>query len=128
MIRGYIASSLDGFIAAPDGSFAFLERYPPDDAGYDAFVREIGTVVMGRLTYEAVLGHSEWPYAGKRSIVVTSHPPASPPPDTEAWTAGVPALVAHLAAHPGPGDVWILGGGRLQQAFLDAGAIERLEI
>ena len=37
MICGYIASTLDGYIAAPDHSFSFLDPYPAEDAGYEEF-------------------------------------------------------------------------------------------
>lgn len=127
-IRGYIASTIDGFIAEPDGSFGFLEPYPAEDADYEGFYAGIGTIVMGRDTYEAVLKSPEWSYKGKRSIVVTSRPIPSLPPDTEVWNRGVDALLDELRATDRPGDVWILGGGRLQQAFLDRNAVDRLEI
>jgi len=127
-ILGYIAETLDGYIAETDGSYGFLDPYGAADCGYDAFYAGIGTLVMGRGTFEACLKHPSWPYRGRRSIVVTRTPPPSLPPDTEVWTAGVDALLAHLRGPGIAGDVWVLGGGLLQQAFLDRDAIDRLEI
>ena len=47
-IRGYIATTIDGFIAEPDGGIGFLEAYPAEDADYERFYAEIATIVMGR--------------------------------------------------------------------------------
>lgn len=127
MICGYIASTLDGYIAAPDHSFSFLDPYPAEDAGYEDFYAGIGTLVMGRTTYEVCRRSIQpWPYAGKRVIVVTSRTIADLPTDAETWTKGIDALVGHLRTGAAQ-DVWIVGGGRLQQAFIDCAALDRLD-
>ena len=127
MIRGYIASTLDGYIAAPDHSFSFLDPYPAEDAGYEEFYAGIGTLVMGRITYEVCRRSVQpWPYAGKRLIIVTSGTIDDLPADAEIWTTGVDALVDHLRGEAKQ-DVWIVGGGRLQQAFIDREALDRLD-
>ncbi|WP_181705805.1 dihydrofolate reductase family protein [Chthonobacter rhizosphaerae] len=133
-IRGYMAMSIDGFIAEPDGGVRFLDAYPPEGADWDAFWSSIGTVVTGRLTWETVvrLNH-HGVYAGRRGFLVTSRPDGAglPLPDGFGlWGDGVDALVSHLrAAEDLPaGDIWILGGGLLQQAFLDRDAIDLLEL
>lgn len=126
MIRGYIASTLDGYIAAADHSFSFLDPYPAEDAGYADFYADIGTLVMGRVTYEVCRRTMQWPYAGKRSIVVTSGEIADLPADAETWSAGVEALISHLRAEATQ-DIWIVGGGRLQQALIDRDALDRLD-
>jgi len=127
MICGYIASTLDGYIAAADHSFSFLDPYPAEDAGYEDFYAGIGTLVMGRTTYEVCRRFVQpWPYAGKRLIVVTSSAIADLPADAETWTKGIDALVTHLRADAAQ-DVWVVGGGRLQQAFIDRDALDRLD-
>ncbi|SCM75621.1 Bifunctional deaminase-reductase domain protein [uncultured Pleomorphomonas sp.] len=127
MICGYIASTLDGYIAAADHSFSFLDPYPAEEAGYEEFYAGIGTLVMGRITYEVCRRSlSPWPYAGKRLLVVTSGTLANLPADAEIWSAGIDALIDHLRADARQ-DVWIVGGGRLQQAFIDRDALDRLD-
>lgn len=125
MIRGYIASTLDGYIAAPDHSFAFLDPYSTADTDYAAFYAEIGTLVMGRATYDVCRAFDDWPYAGKRSVVVTSRPVDDLPALAEVWTSGIQTLIDHL--RQARQDVWVVGGGRLQQAFLDRDALDRLD-
>jgi len=127
-IRGYIAASLDGFIATPDGGIGWLDRYQDVDYGYEAFLAEIGTVVLGRATYDQALGFGTgWPYPGRRGLVVTSRPLPSPPEGVTAWRDGVAALIDHLR-RASDRDVWVVGGARLQRAFLDAGALDRLDL
>lgn len=55
----YIATSLDGFIAKPDGNLDWLTSFPTpsngDDYGYSELLNNIETTIMGRKTYEEVL-------------------------------------------------------------------------
>lgn len=53
-IKGYIATSADGYIATPDGSVAFLAPFQSIDCGYDDFIQDIDIVIMGRKTYEVI--------------------------------------------------------------------------
>ncbi len=130
-IRGYIAVSLDGYIASSDGSLDWLNKYGDVGGGefsYERFIDGIRTVVMGRGTYDAIAGFDVgWPYGGKRAFVVTSRPFDPPVGPVEKWSDGVDALIAHLRALD-DGDVWVIGGGRLQQAFIERGALESLAL
>jgi dihydrofolate reductase len=126
-IRGWIGASLDSYIATPDEGLEWLTRHDAADMGYDAFIAGIRTVVMGRATYDWIeRSHYPWLYDGKRTIVVTSRPIETPKGPLETWS-DVDALVAHLRALD-DGDVWMIGGGKLQQAFIERGALDRLEI
>lgn len=61
----YIATSLDGFIATPDGGVAWLDDIPnPDqsDFGYGEFIKRVDAVLMGRNSFEKVLSFGTWPY------------------------------------------------------------------
>lgn len=75
----HIAVSLDGKIARPDGSFDWLEGYPPQEFGLEAFLTEVDAIVMGRTTYETVRGFGDWPHPDKPTLVVTSRPLTDPP-------------------------------------------------
>ncbi len=125
--RLYIAVSVDGFIATPHGGVAWLEPFPAEDVGYQQFFASIGTLVMGRATYDRALGFGTWPYEGKRTIVLTSRPIEAPPPGVEAWRGDITALTADLRA-AGGGDVWLVGGGRAARPFLDRDLVDRLEL
>ena len=62
----YIATSLDGYIADRNGGIEWLDSIPiPDDEdmGYNQFTADIDALVMGRNTFETVLGFDvDWPY------------------------------------------------------------------
>ena len=130
-IRGYIAASLDGYIATADGGVDWLEKYGDVGGGelsYGRFIAGIRTVVMGRATYDAIAGFDvDWPYGGQRAIVVTSRPIDRPVGPVESWSDGVDALVDYLRALD-DGDVWIVGGGKLQQAIIERGALDSLAL
>ena len=129
-IVGYIASSLDGFIATKTDTLEWLTKYEmpkTDDFSYERFIAPIRTVVMGRGTWDYLEreGYTSM-YADKRAIVVTSRPLPDPIGALETRT-DIDALVAELRALD-DGDVWMLGGGKLQMAFIERGALDEIEI
>jgi dihydrofolate reductase len=123
----FIAVSLDGFIARPDGDLGWLTG-PAEgagDTGYDDFVADVDTVVLGRGTYETVLTFGEWPY-GDRHVAVLSTRLA---PDTDPRVTvhrDLDALVHDLTAR-GAKHVYV-DGGQVVQAFLRAGLVRDLTI
>ena len=100
-IVGYIASSLDGYVATMDDRVDWLDGYEGMDLGeHDAqhFMARIRTVVMGRATYDFVeRAGVAWPYAEHRAYVVTSRPIAAPVGALEI-RSDVDALIAELRA------------------------------
>ena len=129
MISVFVGTSLDGFIARPDGSFDFL---PPDGGephGYDEFIATIDAIVMGRKTFETVLALGTWPYGKKRVVVLSSRSL-----DLSAVKGGVveqmtgtPAEIVGKLAASGAHNLYIDGGITIQ-SFLSAGLIQRLVI
>ncbi|WP_152222488.1 dihydrofolate reductase family protein [Pseudomonas sp. SCB32] len=129
-ILGYIATSLDGYIATPEHSLEWLFKYDKLELGehdYNLFIRRIRTVVMGRATYDFLeTDPSPWAYGEQRVLVLTSRPIEHPKGPLET-RSDIDALVAELRALE-DGDVWMLGGGQLQMAFMERGALDELEI
>jgi dihydrofolate reductase len=129
-ILGYIAASLGGFIATEDDKLDWLFKYEGLDLGehhYDKFLARIGTVVMGRSTYDFLAEDgSPWAYGGQRVLVVTSRPIPDPKGPLEI-RSNVDSLIAELRSLD-DGDVWILGGGKLQMAFIERRALDEIEI
>src|SRR6476469_4423491 len=80
-VRVFIATSLNGFIAGPGDDLTWLPEGGGEDHGYDDFMAEIGAVLMGRTTYDVVLGmDGPWPFGEPPVFVATSRPldPAVP--------------------------------------------------
>jgi dihydrofolate reductase len=72
----YIATSLDGYIAREDHSIDWLMDLPnPDksDYGFSEFLDRLDGIIMGRKTFEIVLGFEQWPYAKPVPIFVLSN-------------------------------------------------------
>jgi dihydrofolate reductase len=69
----YIAMSRDGFIAGADGQLDFLDPYQVEgeDYGYSEFMHTIGSIIVGRKTYETVLGMG-YPYHPDLQVIVAS--------------------------------------------------------
>lgn len=66
MNKVFIATSLDGYIADRDGGLDWLQSIPNpnnDNMGYVEFTNGIDALVMGRTTFETVIGFDvPWPY------------------------------------------------------------------
>lgn len=130
----YIATSVDGFIAGPEGDIDWLHR--PEYAAtemqglrYEEFISTVDALVMGRNTYEKVLTFDTWPY-GETPVVVLSSREITIPEEarhTVRVEAGEPqAIVARLAAE-GKKHLYIDGGVTIQR-FLAARLIDEITI
>ena len=72
-ISVFIGSSIDEYIATKTGDVEWLMEFNSDNEeyGYDQFIASVDTLVMGRHSYEKVSSFDEWPYYGKRVIVLS---------------------------------------------------------
>jgi dihydrofolate reductase len=129
MLSVFVGTSLDGFIARPDGTFDFL---PPDGGephGYDEFIASVDAIVMGRKTFETVLALGPWPYGNKRVVVLSSRPVdlSAVSGGVVEQMAGTPAEIVSKLAATGAHHLYIDGGITIQE-FLRAGLIQRIVI
>lgn len=127
----FIATSLDGFIARPDGDIRWLTGLPVpegEDFGYGAFMAGIGALVMGRATFQTALGFPEWPY-GVPVTVMSRTPEAVAVPETlrdrVRVSAGTPQAVLAALGVEGAGRVYV-DGGQVIRAFLRERLIRRM--
>ena len=125
----YAAMSVDGFIATATGGVEWLETLPPvdDGYGYDSFYGGVDALVMGRATYEQIQDFGEWPYAGKPAWVLSRGLLPAMHPDVILSQASVQEVMAEIRAR-GLGVTWLVGGGQLARAFLDAGLVTELYV
>ncbi len=123
----FIAVSLDGYIARPDGGIDWLSivETPGEDYGYQTFFDSVDAMILGRNSYDVVLGFPEWYYPGKRVIVLT-HRPAESRHGEEFYSGDVEALVRQLGEN-GVRRIYVDGGEVIQQ-FLKAGLIDDMTI
>lgn len=127
----YIATSLDGFIARPDGNLDWLTSVPKpqtgEDYGYTELLNSIGTTIMGRKTYDEIIGFGiEWPYVGLESFVVTRNKDLIiQSPDTFTLTENLKDFVTDLKKKVEK-DIWLIGGGQLIATFLEEEILDRM--
>jgi dihydrofolate reductase len=132
----YAATTMDGYIAAEDGSVGFFpvggdhgpvirSQYPET---LPTKVREVfgisgpnttfDTVLMGRKTYDfGVRTGTASPYTHLRQLVVSRTLPESPDPNIELVSDDPLARVRELKCEPGLG-IWLCGGGELARELL----------
>jgi dihydrofolate reductase len=129
MVSVFIGTSLDGFIARPNGDLDFLPPGGGEPHGYDEFIASVDVIVIGRKTFEKVLTLGPWPYGDKRVVVLSSRPV-----DLSAASGGVveqmagpPAQIVSQLAASGAHHLYVDGGITIQ-GFLRAGLIQRLII
>ncbi|WP_226642700.1 dihydrofolate reductase family protein [Mesobacillus subterraneus] len=124
----YIAMSLDGYIARPDGAVDWLDDVEGEgDNGYDEFYSQVGSVIMGRKTYEEVLRLTdEFPYAGKTCYVLSRQTKESSPHVTFTEEE-LESLVSRLKIES-EGYVWLVGGGQLVKQFLEKQLIDEIQL
>jgi dihydrofolate reductase len=124
----FVGISVDGFMARLDGALDFLPPGGGEPHGYDAFMATVDALVIGRNTYETVLGFDAWPYGEKPVFVLSSRPLAAAPNGAVvAHMAGTPEQLAAELDARGVGHIYVDGGITIQ-GFLRAGLIQRLTI
>ena len=132
----YIATSLDGYIAGPDDDIEWLELVPnPDnsDLGFFAFIENIDALIMGRSTYETVMGFGmgwHYPVPGiVLSTTLTELPETADEPTTQPVTLfnGSPGEALAHAKQMGFEHLYV-DGGKTIQGFLQDDLIDELII
>ena len=124
----FVGTSLDGFIARPNGALDFLPPGGGEPHGYDEFMATVDALVIGRKTFETVLAFDAWSYGEKPVFVLSSHTLAPAPLGAVVeHMSGEPSeIVAQLAAR-GIQHIYVDGGITIQR-FLQAGLIQKLTI
>lgn len=128
----YIAISIDGYISDKDNKLDWLNDIPnPEniDCGFANFIERIDAIVMGRNTFETVIGFGcEWPY--KKPVFVLSHSLQTIPQtlqDKVQLLQGSPVEIIKFLNQKGYHELYI-DGGKTVQNFLKQNLIDELVI
>jgi len=135
----YIATSADGFIARPDGSYDWLDRpHPKGDYGMPEFFKSIDSIIWGRKTYSQTLEKKvdlSVFGSGIKHYIFSRQPTAhkSSDPSVEFVSEPIKQFAQRLRARPAAAgkpvkDIWMMGGGEIIASFLDAGEIDEFSI
>jgi len=123
----FIATSLDGYIAASDGSLDWLHSAATAgrDYGYATFMESVDALAMGRGTYDHIAALDPLPFDGRPLFVFTHHP--YEPRDGVSFWQVAPDEAAAEWTRRGLRHVYV-DGGRLISSFLEADLIDDLAI
>jgi dihydrofolate reductase len=122
--------SVDGFLARPNGALDFLDAGGQEPHGFEEFFSSIDVMVIGRKTYEVVLGFGGWAYGTKPVVVLSTRPldfSSIQGAVVEQMSGDPSEIVERLQARGGFQHAYIDGGITIQR-FLAAGLIDRLII
>jgi dihydrofolate reductase len=131
-LQYFVASSLDGFIATADDRLDWLLQFDGFAGGkesYDAFMADVGCIVMGGETYAWLMEHEpgNWPYPGTPCWVFTHHELSAPQGADVTFVRGPVLEFAEDLKEAAAGrNVWLVGGGVLAAQFADAGLLDEL--
>ncbi|MGI9530493.1 dihydrofolate reductase family protein [Lutimonas sp.] len=130
-IKLYIAASLNGKIAKPDGSVDWLESIPnPEltDHGYADFYRSIDTTIQGYATYDQIISWGiDFPYADKKNYVVTRKKQLENTEFVEFISKDHVEFIQKLKEEEGK-DIWLIGGGQLNRMLLNEGLLDEIQV
>lgn len=128
----YIAQSIDGYIARHDHSIDWLENIQiPEgsDMGYGAFYSSIDTVIMGRKTYNEVVGFDvPWPYSDAQCYVITKDQQLKIKTPNTQLTHQIDQKWIDEIKQKSNKNIWLIGGGTLVAEFLRLQVLDELII
>lgn len=125
----FIACSIDGYIAGKNENLDFLSlvETPGEDYGYNDFIQTIDTVILGRKTYDKVLGFGvPFPHAERKCYVISGTKTGSDE-NVTFWNDAPTELVKCLQQQTGA-DIFVDGGAQVIHALLQESLIDRLTI
>jgi dihydrofolate reductase len=123
----FVGTSLDGFLARPNGELDFLDAGGSEPHGYEEFMASVDAIVIGRNTFDVVLGFSSWPYRKPVFVLSTRTLPPVPAGAQVEQLSGEPRDIVRRLEARGLGHIYVDGGITVQR-FLEAGLIQRLII
>ena len=131
-IKLFTATTIDGFIAGEDGSLDRLNEIPnPEklDCGYGNFLTEIDVLIMGRKTYEEILGFGiEWPYENYKSFIVTSDKNYQTKTNNTFTINRLDEQHINRIRLACKKNIWLVGGGQLITEFINCNLIDEMTL
>lgn len=126
----YIAASIDGRIAEPDGGIEWLSEFPITEEmnyGYKEFMDSIDTIIMGGRSWRELSNlDAMGAYAGK-TVYVISHHNWGDNENVNFIRENIIEQIINLRNESGK-DIWLFGGGELVSMLLAADLIAEMRI
>ena len=119
----YIAESLDGFIAGPNHEMDWL--FVDQDYGFNDFLAQIDTVLIGRKTYDFMKTAGEADgIKGQINYVFTSTPQKFQSTEKLIFTSEDPAELWKKIRTTEGKDAWLAGGGEIAKPLIEQNLID----
>ena len=126
----YIGTSLDGFIAKKNDDIEWLTQFQNAEVHeyYAEFMNRVDAVVIGRGTFEKVLGFPEWPYTKKVFVLSSTikRVPEAFKEKADILSMQPKALLDFLSGK-GYSSIYV-DGGKVIQSFLQEDCIDEMII
>lgn len=114
-------------IARPDGSVDWL--FTEGDYGYDEFYSSVGTVIMGKKTYDKVLSFGDgYHYSDKMSYIFTRANELNNQNERIIFTNDDPASFARKLKNETKENIWLVGGGEITSILLTHNLIDEMQL
>ncbi len=125
----FIAMSLDGYIAKPNGDISFLDEMNQEgeDYGYKAYIEMVDTVLLGRKTYDKILSMGMENHYGERDVYVISRTPRKNSGNVTFYSGDIKKLVTALKSKHGK-NIYCDGGAETIQQLLNADLVDEMTI
>jgi dihydrofolate reductase len=124
-VRTRMCTSLDGYIATPDGLPVQLSdpEFDPVAYGFEDLQSECEAVLMGITTFGLALNADPWPWSDVNVLVLGSKRPPGTPDDVV--VDGDPAsLLERVREADADGEVHLIGGPKTLQTYRELDAID----
>jgi dihydrofolate reductase len=126
-IRYQVATSLDGYIAGPNGEADWIIMDP--DIDFRAHFAQFDAVLIGRRTFEGMVRGKKKAGAmpGMKTFVFSRTLRQREYPKVTIVAEQAADTLTALRVEPGK-DIWLFGGGLLFRSLLDAGQVDTVEV
>jgi dihydrofolate reductase len=126
-IRYAVATSLDGYIAGPNGEADWIIMDPEID--FAPFWKQFDTFLIGRRTFEVMTRGKKKAGGtpGMKTFVFSRTLQQRDYPKVTIVAEKAEQTVASLREESGK-DIWLFGGGELFRSLLEAGLVDAVEV
>lgn len=126
----YIAASIDGRIAEPDGGIEWLSEFPITEEmnyGYKEFMDAIDTIIMGGRSWRELSNMDAMGAYADKAVYVVSRHDWGEKGNIRFITENVIEHIITLRNERGK-DIWLFGGGELVSMLLAADIVDEMQI
>ena len=118
--------SLDGFIATKEDDISWLDAMDKEgeDYGYVAFTSKVDTYIVGRKTYDVVMGLiGKFPQATQFDCYVLTRQEIPDTDNITFYNGDIVELIEKIRSKPG-GNIYCDGGGEIVKLLMDHDLID----